>query len=116
MNGYGPATVTGLLAGVTEPIIYGLIMRFRRTIPIVVIAGAIGGALNGAFQAKLTAFAFHSLLSIPVFTPVLQYAIGIGTGFGLALLLTLMFGFENKPVRADSQRKPMVTTAAVTTN
>ena len=112
----GPATVTGLLAGVTEPIIYGLIMRFRRTIPIVVVAGAIGGALNGAFQAKLTAFAFHSLLSIPVFTPVLQYAIGIGTGFGLALLLTLMFGFENKPVRADSQRKPMVTTAAVTTN
>lgn len=112
----GPATVTGLLAGVTEPIIYGLIMRFRRTIPIVVVAGAIGGALNGAFQAKLTAFAFHSLLSIPVFTPVLQYAIGIGTGFGLALLLTLMFGFENKPVRADSQRKPMATTAAVTTN
>ena len=34
-----------------EPIIYGLIMRFRRTIPIVVIAGAIGGALNGAFKA-----------------------------------------------------------------
>jgi PTS system beta-glucosides-specific IIC component len=112
----GPATVTGLLAGVTEPIIYGLIMRFRRTIPIVVIAGAIGGALNGVFQTKMTAFAFHSLLSIPVFTPVLQYAIGIGTGFGLAFLLTLMFGFENKPVRADSQRKPMATTAAVTTN
>ena len=112
----GPATVTGLLAGVTEPIIYGLIMRYRRTIPIVVIAGAIGGALNGAFQTKLTAFAFHSLLSIPVFTPVLQYSIGIGTGFGLALLLTLMFGFENKPVRADSQRKPMATTAAVATN
>nr|WP_321241216.1 PTS transporter subunit EIIC [uncultured Tolumonas sp.] len=112
----GPATVTGLLAGVTEPIIYGLIMRFRRTIPIVVLAGAVGGALNGAFQAKQTAFAFHSLLSIPVFTPVLQYAIGIGTGFGLALLLTLMFGFENKTVNAASQRKPMATTTAVTTS
>ena len=74
------------------------------------------GVMAGAFQAKLTAFAFHSLLSIPVFTLVLQYAIGIGTGFCLALLLTLMFGFENKPVKADSQRKPMATTDAVATN
>lgn len=112
----GPATVTGLLAGVTEPIIYGLIMRFRRTIPIVVIAGAVGGALNGAFQAKLTAFAFHSLLSIPVFTPVLQYAIGIGAGFGLALVLTLMFGFENKPVKAKGEKQPMATNAAIPTH
>jgi Phosphotransferase system IIC components, glucose/maltose/N-acetylglucosamine-specific len=32
----GPAT--GLLAGVTKPITYALIMRFRRTILIVVIA------------------------------------------------------------------------------
>lgn len=99
----GPATVTGLLAGVTEPIIYGLIMRFRRTIPIVVVAGAIGGALNGLFQAKLTAFAFHSVLSIPVFTPVLQYSIGIGTGFGLAFLFTMMFGFEQKPAGKTNQ-------------
>ncbi len=112
----GPATVTGLLAGVTEPIIYGLIMRFRRTIPVVVIAGAVGGALNGAFQAKLTAFAFHSVLSIPVFTPVLQYAIGIGTGFGLALLLTLMIGFDKKPVKAENKKKPMATTVSLATN
>jgi PTS system beta-glucosides-specific IIC component len=112
----GPATVTGLLAGVTEPIIYGLIMRYRRTIPIVVIAGAIGGALNGAFQAKLTAFAFHSLLSIPVFTPVLQYAIGIGTGFGLALLLTLMFGFENKPATVEKKKPAMATKKTLATN
>ena len=112
----GPATVTGLLAGVTEPIIYGLIMRFRRTIPVVVIAGAVGGALNGAFQAKLTAFAFHSVLSIPVFTPVLQYAIGIGTGFGLALLLTLMIGFDKKPVKTENKKRPMATTASLATN
>lgn len=93
-----------------------LIMRFRRTIPIVMLAGAIGGALNGAFQTKMTAFAFHSVLSIPVFTPVLQYAIGIGTGFGLALLLTLMFGFENKPVQAEDKKKPVATAASLATN
>jgi len=95
----GPTVITGLLAGVTEPIIYGLIMRFRKTIPLVVIAGAIGGALNGLFQAKITAFGFHSLLSIPVFTPVLKYSIGIGTAFVIAMLLTMLFGIENKAVK-----------------
>lgn len=99
----GPAAVTGLLAGVTEPIIYGLIMRFRRTIPIVVVSGAIGGALNGLFQAKMTAFAFHSVLSIPVFSPIIEYSIGIGTSFCLALVLTMMFGIEQKPASKSAK-------------
>ena len=34
---------------------------------IVAIAGAIGGAINGAFGIKATAFALPSFLSIPVF-------------------------------------------------
>ena len=110
----GPAT--GLLAGVTKPITYALIMRFRRTILIVVIAAAIGAALNATFQAKLTTFAFHSLLSISVFMLILQYAIKTGTGFCLLLLLTLMFGFENKSVSVKNQRKPMATTTTIATN
>lgn len=110
----GPAT--GLLAGVTKPITSVLIMRFRRTILNVVIAATIGAALNATFQAKLTIFAFHSLLSISVFMLNLQYAIENGTGFCLVLLLTLMFGFENKPVSAKNQRKPIATTTAVATN
>lgn len=98
----GPATMSGLLAGVTEPIIYGLIMRFRRTIPIVVIAGVVGGAIEGLFQTKITAFAFHSVLAIPVFQPVVPYTIGIATGFGIAFVLTMLFvvGREESPKAA----------------
>ena len=70
----------------------------------------MGAALNATFQAKLTVFAFHSLLSISVFVLILQYAIETGTGF----CLTLMLGFENEPVKADSQRKPMATTVVAT--
>lgn len=93
----GPTLITGLLAGVTEPIIYGLILRYRRTIPYVVIAGAIGGAINGAFGAKLTAFGFHSILTIPVFSPIGLYCIGIGVAFFLSALLVIVGGYESKP-------------------
>ncbi|MGP8305766.1 PTS transporter subunit EIIC [Vibrio sp. YIC-376] len=99
----GPAALTGLLAGVTEPIIYGLILRYRRTIPIVVISGMLGGALNGYFQVKMTAFAFQSIFTIPVFTPALIYVLGIAVAFSLAMLLTLSLGYDrtNESQRND---------------
>ena len=100
----GPATLTGLLAGVTEPIIYGLILRFRRTIPVVVVAGAVGGAINGALQINMTAFAFHSLLAVPVFDPALSFLMGISASFFIALGLTLLLGY-----RKDSQDKKVIT-------
>lgn len=92
----GPAALTGLLAGVTEPIIYGLIIPYRRTIPIVVVAGMVGGAINGFFQVRMTAFALHSILTIPVFSPTLVYLVGVGVSFAMALLLTLLFGYERR--------------------
>jgi len=109
----GPAAVTGLLAGVTEPIIYGLIMQYRRTIPVVMIAGAIGGALMGMFKVKIIAFGFHSILTIPVFSPMVSYVIGIGTAFGLAMLLTLMVGYDKKPAaKPEGEDKTSVAVSA----
>jgi PTS system beta-glucosides-specific IIC component len=103
----GPAAATGLLAGVTEPIIYGLIMRYRRTIPFVVIAGAVGGAINGFFQVKLNAFVFHNIFSIAAFNPMLYAVIGIASGFILALLMTLFFGFESKKNQTEQDASPV---------
>ncbi|WP_456297062.1 PTS transporter subunit EIIC [Vibrio sp. AK197] len=86
----GPAAMSGFLAGVTEPIIYGLIMRFRKTIPVVVIAGAIGGAFEATFNVKMVGFAFHSLPGIPLFEPIPTYVVGIVIGFGLAFVGTFL--------------------------
>ena len=108
----GPAAATGLLAGVTEPIIYGLIMRYRRTIPFVVIAGAIGGAINGFFQVKLNAFVFHNIFSIAAFNPMLHAAMGIASGFILAFLMTLFFGFESKKDQQEQNESPAVSAMA----
>jgi len=92
----GSSLVPGLLSGVTEPILYGLMLRYKRTIPYVIISAAVGGAINGMFMVKAMVFAFPSALSIPAFAPMGIYIIGIGTSFAGALLMTLLLGFEDK--------------------
>ena len=92
----GSSSLTGLLAGVTEPIVYGLILRYKRVIPIVIIAGAIGGAINGHFGVKYTAYVFHNIFSIPVEKPTGVFVISMILSLGVGLLLTLIFGYESK--------------------
>jgi len=111
----GSTSLTGLLAGVTEPIVYGLILRYKRVIPIVVIAGAIGGAINGHFGVKMTAYVFHNIFAIPVYTPTVVYVISIACSFAVAAVLTVMFGYESKTKDTDSEKNESVSTSAEST-
>jgi beta-glucoside PTS system EIICBA component len=92
----GSTVLPGALSGVTEPILYGLILRYRKTLFYVIGAGVIGGAINGALGSKAMVFAFPSFLAIPAFSPMGQYVIGILVAFLLAVIVTVVFGFENK--------------------
>lgn len=108
----GSTSLTGLLAGVTEPIVYGLILRYKRVIPIVVIAGAIGGAINGHFGVKMTAYVFHNIFAIPVYTPTVVYVIAIACSFTVAAVLTVMFGYESKTKDTASEKNESVSNTA----
>ncbi|WFA83300.1 beta-glucoside-specific PTS transporter subunit IIABC [Paenibacillus amylolyticus] len=109
----GSTSLTGLLAGVTEPIVYGLILRYKRVIPIVVIAGAIGGAINGHFGVKMTAYVFHNIFAIPVYTPTVVYVIAIACSFAVAAVLTVMFGYESKTKDTVSETNESVSHTSV---
>ncbi|MDU7474178.1 MAG: beta-glucoside-specific PTS transporter subunit IIABC [Paenibacillus macerans] len=104
----GSSAVTGLLAGVTEPIVYGLILRYKRVIPIVIIAGAIGGAVNGHFGVKYTAYVFHNIFSIPVEKPSGIFVISMILSMGIGLLLTLIFGYESKGKAKTAEAESVV--------
>ncbi len=103
----GSGIIPGALAGTTELITYGILIRYKRTMLFVAIAGAIGGAINGASGIKAIAFALPSFLSIPVFTPIGLYLIGTLGALVLALVLTLVFGYEgkNKAVPVNTIRR-----------
>ena len=93
--------VPGALAGTTEAINYGIILRYRRTMVFVVIAAAIGGAINGSLGVVMNDFVLPSVLSIPAFTPIWEYLIGIGVAFVLGFLLTYLLGYEGKTAKIN---------------
>ncbi len=98
------ATLSGVFAGVTEPILYGLILRYRRLIPLVLISGAIGGGIVAMFHAKMMSFVFNSFLTIPAYSPMTGYATGVGAAFVAGTILAFIFGTEGKKrsVKTDS--------------
>lgn len=90
----GPTLITGVFAGITEPILYGLIMGHKRLMVIVALAGALGGAIAGLFQVMLTAFVFHNIFSTVTmaYSPFLPYLVGIAVSFVCGAVMTWLWG------------------------
>ncbi len=97
----GSTFVPGFVAGVTEPIIYGIIMRYRRTIVYLVACGAIGGAIMGAFHVTQNALVMPSLFTIPLNSPMLVYIIANAAALVSAALMVILFGYESKNDKKD---------------
>lgn len=106
-------TFSGLFAGVIEPILYGLILRYRRLIPLVLISGAVGGVIIAIFDVRVSTFVFQSIFSIPTFSPMIGYAIGIGAAFTTGTILAFIFGMEGKKktIEAEEDMKTEATPA-----
>lgn len=92
----GPVALTGFFAGVTEPIVYGIILRYKRLLPIVAIAGGLGGAVLGGFGVTMNAYVFHNIFSLPVYTPVVGYLLGIIVSLVSGALLAYFFGVKDE--------------------
>ncbi|MEL7630490.1 PTS transporter subunit EIIC [Pectobacterium aroidearum] len=85
-----------LLSGVTEPILYGLIIPYKRNFVFMLISGAVGGAILGFYKVKIVTLVFASLLSIPTATNIIVYAIALFVTLFTAAILVIVFGYEPK--------------------
>ena len=90
------ASMSGLLGGISEPSLYGVVLRYKRVIPIILVPAVIGGATISFLGVKSYAFAFTSLLSIPAMQPSYLYVIGLAIAFFGAMTGILLFGYESK--------------------
>ncbi len=90
--------LTGLFTGITEPIIYGLLTRFKRLHIPFIVGGAVGGAICGIFRVKVYAFLFAGILNFPgYFGPTfVWYVVAMIAAIGVACALTFVLGYEDK--------------------
>ena len=102
------ATVSALLAGITEPAIYGTNLKYKTPMLNAIVFGALGGAIMGAGGAYGNAFANNGILTIPVYLEAgtgafIAYIGGILVAFFGAALGTYVVGFdEDGPHRNES--------------
>lgn len=113
----GPTLLTGFLAGVTEPILYGIIMRYKRLMIVVAIAGGVGGAINGLFGVTLDAFVFHNIFSMVMLTysPFLPFLLGVAAALATGTILTYFWGITSDD-KSDFEAVLESETANTTTN
>jgi PTS system beta-glucosides-specific IIC component len=98
------ALAAGLLGGISEPSLYGIHLRFKRIYPRMLVGCLVGGLITGIFGGvKASAFAFTSLLTIPVFSPIPLYAISITAAFVTAMVLVVISDYRTPEQKAESR-------------
>ncbi|MGF1887901.1 PTS transporter subunit EIIC [Photobacterium profundum] len=97
------ALAAGLFGGISEPSLYGIHLRFKRIysrlLPGCVAGGLVIATLGGV---KTTAFAFTSLLTIPVFSPMWIYATAITVAFIVPMALIFFFDYRTPKEKAEA--------------
>ena len=92
----GPTFITGFFAGVTEPILYSIVMEYKRLMVVVAISGACGGAIAGTLGVTMDAYVFHNIFSAAVmsYSPIWAYGIAVLTSLAVATILTYTWGLS----------------------
>ncbi len=98
------ALLAGLLGGISEPSLYGIHLRYKRIYPRMLVGCLTGGLIIGLFGGvKTNAFAFTSLLTIPVFSPVGVYALAAACAFIVSMILIIIFDYRTPQQRAEAR-------------
>ena len=101
----GASGITALIAGVTEPILFGVCMKYKRSYAVIGIAGALGGMIMGIFGCKAMGFVSAGILGLSGYFSdtfgfyLLAAAVSMVAGF----ILMAVFGF-GKGERKDAAR------------
>ncbi|UJF17359.1 PTS transporter subunit EIIC [Vibrio sp. SS-MA-C1-2] len=104
------ALAAGLFGGISEPSLYGIHLRFKRVysrmLPGCVAGGLVIATLGSHYNGVTTkAFAFTSLLTIPVFNPMWVYATAIAVAFIVPMALIFFFDYRTPEEKAAAQKE-----------
>ena len=110
------ALAAGLLGGVSEPSLYGIHLRYKLVYSRMLVGCGVGGVviavLGWLFPATVasgetvhgvttTAFAFTSLLTVPVFNQMWVYGVSIAVAFIVSMMLIITFDYRTPEQKAE---------------
>lgn len=118
-----PAAVAALLAGVTEPAMYGVTLKLKKPMVAACISGGIGGLIVGILQVKSYAFVTPSMTSLVQFISpdggknflyaVIIFAVTLVLSFVLSFILTKGEAEEEAAEETELQKSAAVLTGKV---
>ena len=116
------AAASAIMAGISDPALYGVAIRLKRPLIASLISGFICGAVAG-----IAGLASHSMAAPGLFTSVqffdpanpmtIVWVFGVmGLAVVLSFILTLILGFEDIPVEDEAEKARALQTAPVQNN
>lgn len=101
------AFISGFI-GITEPVIYGVLLKFRNALIATMIGGGVAGAFVATFKGTSNAYVNSSILSLPVFVgPGFIYVcIGMVIAAVVAFIVVQVLGLseEKEELQAPSKK------------
>ena len=119
-----PAALSAFL-GITEPVIFGVNLRFRKPFVLSLLAGALGGALSALLGLAGTSNGITIIPGSMLYVgngQLPQYLFMVAVSFALGFMFTYLFGYDDSmldtPVEAEGpssqesqEEEPVVATS-----
>ena len=88
--------VTLLVGGISEPTIFSMLLRYKKAMIVQIIAGFVGGVINGFLHVSIYFFGATNILTGLAFGKDLTLGmIGCGVSFVISLVLGTVLGFDD---------------------
>ncbi|MGI6230918.1 MAG: PTS transporter subunit EIIC [Tractidigestivibacter sp.] len=88
-----------IVAGVSEPSIYGITLRLKRPMIGVCVGGAAGGLVAGLLGARAYIMGYSTILALPIFEDtIVAIVIAIIVAIAVSCLVTMALGFDESIV------------------
>lgn len=82
--------VGGIIAGVSEPVIFGLDLPYKTSLYAVMAGGAIGGLVASVMGVKAYIMGYSTILALPIYENTL---IGMAIAIGITIVATFVVSF-----------------------
>lgn len=101
----GPDVISALIGGVTEPAVYGILLKYKKPMIIVCLVNGIGGAICGIFNVTRDVQMSVNLLTLPAIWAVYGPWAIVAIAVVCVLVFALIWVFGYKDTMDDTLEK-----------